>query len=98
MRAIEQCDPVEEGHLAQLLDLFANLHLYLNLHFRRLPVGATRLLVLPVTAYGAGPSLPPCAFLRFMALLPATEAFDLAWVAVHEDRQFYRSVGARDEW
>ena len=98
MRAIKQRDPVKEGHLTQLLDFLVNLHFYLNLHLRRFPVGATCLLVLPVTAYGAGPPLLPWALLRLMALLPTTEAFDLAWVAIHEDRHFYRSMHTRDEW
>ena len=33
-----------------------------------------------------------------MAPLPATEALDLAWVAIHEDRHFYRSVVTGNEW
>ena len=98
MRAIEQSDPVEEGHLTQFLDLLANLYLYLYLHLRRFSVGASCLLVLPVTTYGAGPSLLRLAFLRLMAPLPATEALDLAWVAIHEDRPFYRSMDTGNEW
>ena len=98
VRAIEQRDPVEEGHLTQFLDLLVNLYLNLYLHLSRFSVGASCLLVLPVTTYGAGPSLLLFAFLRLMAPLPATEALDLAWVAIHEDRHFYRSVGTGNEW
>ena len=100
MRAIEQGNPVEEGHLAQLLDFLANLYLYLYLYLYlgRSSVGAACLLVLPVTTYGTGPLLLPWALLRFMTPLPATEALDLAWMAVHKDRHFYRSMGAGNEW
>ena len=98
MRAIEQGDPVEEGHLAQLLDLLANLHLYLYLYLGGLSVGATCLFMFPVTTYGTGLLLLLWAFLRLMAPLPATEALDLAWVAIHEDRHFYWSVGTGNEW
>ena len=98
VRAIEQRDPVKEGHLAQLLDLFVDLYLNLYLYLGRFSVGATCLFMLPVTAYGAGPPLLSWAFLRLMTLLPATEALDLAWVAIHEDRHFYRSVGTKNEW
>ena len=96
--AIEQCDPVKEGHLSQLLDFLANLYLNLNLYLGRFSVGATCLLMLPVTAYGAGPLLLLWAFLRLMTPLPATEALDLVWVAIHEDWHFYRSVGTGNEW
>ena len=98
VRAVEQGDPVEEGHLTQFLDLLVNLYLYLYLHLRRSSVRATCLFVFLVTAYGAGPPLLLWAFLRLMALLPATEALDLAWIAVHEDRHFYRSMGTGNEW
>ena len=98
VRAIEQSDPVEEGHLTQFLDLLANLYLYLYLHLSRFSVGASCLLVLLVTTYGAGPSLLLFAVLRLMAPLPATEALDLAWVAIHKDRQFYRSAHTGNEW
>ena len=98
MRAIKQCDPVKEGHLAQLLDILANLYLYLYLYLGGPSVGATCLLMFPVTAYGTGLPFPLCAFMRLMAPLPATEALDLAWVAIHEDRHFYRSMVAGDEW
>ena len=100
MRAVEQGNPVEEGHLTQFLDLLVNLYLYLYLYLylRRFSVRATCLLVLPVTAYGAGPPLLLRAFLRLMALLPATEALDLTWVAIHKDRHFYRSVDMGNEW
>ena len=95
--AIEQRDPVEEGHLTQFLDLLAYLYLYPYLHPGRSSVGAACLLVLPVTTYGTGLLLPPCALLRFMAPLPAAEALDLAWVAIHEDRHFYRSMSTGNE-
>ena len=98
VRAIEQGYPVKEGHLTQLLDFLANLHLNLYLYLGRFTVGATCLLVLPVTTYGAGPPLLLRAFLRLMAPLPATEAFDLAGMTIHEDRQFYRSVSTGNEW
>ena len=98
VRAIEQGDPVKEGHLAQLLNLLANLYLYLYLHLGSFLEGATCLPMLPVATYGTGPLLLPWTLLRFMAPLPAAEALDLAWMAIHEDRHFYRSVGTRDEW
>ena len=98
VRAIEQGDPVKEGHLAQLLDILANLYLYFYLYLGRLSVGATCLLMFPVTTYGTGPPLLLRTFLRLMALLPATEALDLAWVAIHKDRHFYRSMGTWNEW
>ena len=98
MRAIEQGDPVEEGHLAQLLDIFANFNLDLYFDLGRSTIRAPCLLVLPVTTYGAGLLLPSRAFLRLMSPLPATEALDLARMAIHKDRPFYRSVSAGDEW
>ena len=94
MRAIKQCDSVEEGHLTQFLDFLANLYLYLG----GPAVGATCLFMFPVTTYGTGLLLLPWAFLRLMAPLPAMEALDLAWVAIHEDRHFYWSVGTGNEW
>ena len=98
MWAVEQGNPVEEGHLTQFLDFLVNLYLYLYLYLRKFPVRAACLLVLPVTAYGAGPPLLLRAFLRLMALLPATEALDLTRVAIHEDRHFYRSMDTGNEW
>ena len=98
MRAIKQGDPVEEGHLAQLLDLLADFDLDLYLDLGGSTVRTTCLLVLPVTTYGTGLLLLPRAFLRLVSPLPATEALDLARMAVHEDRHFYRSVSAGDEW
>ena len=98
MWAIEQCDSFEEGHLPQLLGFLANLYLNLYLYLGRFLVGATCLFMLPVAAYSAGPLLLPWAFLRLMTPLPATEALDLAWVAIHEDRHFYRSVGTGNKW
>ena len=92
VRAVEQGDPIKEGHLAQLLDLLANLYL------GGPSVGATCLLMFPVTTYGAGLPLLRWTFLRLMAPLPATEALDLAWVAIHEDRHFYWSMGTGNEW
>ena len=98
MRAIEQCDPVKEGHLTQFLDFLVNLYLYLYLHLGRFSVGATCLLMFPVTAYGTGPRLLLWALLCLMAPLPATEALDLAWVAIHKDWHFYQSVETENEW
>ena len=98
VRAIEQCDPVEKGHLTQFLDFLANLHLHLYLYLGGFAVRTTHLLVLPVATYGTGPPLLLWAFLCFMTLLPATEALDLTWVAVHEDRHFHWSVGTGNEW
>ena len=86
MRAIKQSDPVEEGHLAQLLDLLADFDLNLYFDLGRLTVRATCLLMLPVTTYGAGLLPLPWALLRLVSSLPAAEALDLAWVAIHEDR------------
>ena len=98
MRPIEQGDPVKEGHLAQLLNFLANLYLNLYLYLGGFSVGATCLLVFPVTTYGTGPLLLSWTFLRLMAPLPATEALDLAWMTIHEDRHFYRSMGTGNEW
>ena len=98
MRAIEQCDSVKEGHLTQFLDFLANLYLYFYLHPGGPSVRATHLLMFPVTTYGAGLLPLPWAVLRLMAPLPAMEALDLVWVAIHEDRHFYRSVGTGNEW
>ena len=95
MRAIEQSDPVEEGHLTQFLDFLTNLDLDLYFDLGRSTVRAAPLLVLLVTAYGARLS---SALLRFVPPLPAAEAFDLPRVAIHENRHFYRSVGAGSEW
>ena len=80
MRAIKQGDPVEEGHLAQLLDLLADFDL------GRSTVRTTCLLMLPVTTYGAGLLPLPWALLRLVSSLPAAEALDLARMAIHEDR------------
>ena len=98
VRAIEQGDPIEEGHLTQLFGLLADFDLNLDFDLGRSTVWATCLPMLPVTTYGAGLLLLSWALLRLVSSLPATEALDLAWVAVHEDREFYRSVGTRDEW
>ena len=49
VRAIEQSDPVEEGHLAQLLDLLADFDLNLYFDLGRSTVQTTCLLMLPVT-------------------------------------------------
>ena len=98
MRAIEQGDPVEEGHLAQLLDFFANFDLDLYLDLGRSAIRAPCLLVLPVTTYGAGLLLLSWAFLRLMSPLPATEALDLARMAIHKDRHFHWSVRTGNEW
>ena len=86
MRAIKQSDPVEEGHLAQLLNLLADLDLDLHFDLGRSTVWTTCLLVLPVTTYGAGLLPLPWAFLRLVSSLPAAEALDLARMAIHEDR------------
>ena len=96
MRAIEQGDSVEEGHLTQLLDFLANLNFDLHLDLGGSAVRATCLLMLPVATFGTG--LLSWALLRFVSPLPATEALDLAWVAIHEDRHFYRSVGTGNKW
>ena len=100
VQAIEQSDSVKEGHLAQLLDFLVNLYLYLYLYLYlgRFSVGATCLPMLPVATQFTGSCLPLWAFLRLMAPLPAMEALDLAWVALHEDRHFYRSMDAGNEW
>ena len=95
VRAIEQGDPIEEGHLTQLLDFLANLNLDLYFDLGRSTIRAAPLLVILVTAYGAGFS---SALLRFVPPLLAAETFDLPRVAIHKDRLLYRSVGAGDEW
>ena len=96
--AIKQRDSVKEGHLTQFLNVLANLYLYLYLYLGGPSVGATCLFMFPVTTYGTGLPFPPWAFQCLIAPLPATEALDLVWVAIHEDRHFYRSVGAGNEW
>ena len=83
VRAIEQRDPIKEGHPTQFLDLLADLYLYPYLHLSWFSVRATCLLMLPVPTYGTGPRLLLWAFLRLMAFLPATEALDLARMAIH---------------
>ena len=98
MRAIKQSDPVEEGHLAQLLDLLANFDLDLYFDLGRSTVQATRLFVLSVATYGAGLPFLLWAILRLVPSLPAAEALDLARMAVHENREFYRSVSTGSEW
>ena len=98
VRAIEQGDPVKEGHFSQLLDFLANLYLNLYLDLGRSSVGATCLLMLPVTTYGTGFLLPPWALLRLVSSLPAAEALDLAWMTIHENQHLYRSTDAGDEW
>ena len=95
MRAIEQSDSVKEGHLAQLLDVLTNFDLDLYFDLGRSAIRATPLLVFLVTTYGAR---PPSAFPRFVPPLLAVEAFDLPRVAIHEDRHFYRSMSAGNEW
>ena len=86
MRAIEQGDPVEEGHLAQFLDLLLDFDLDLYLDLGRSAVRTTCLFMLPVTTYGAGLLPLPRAFLCLVSSLPAAEALDLARMAIHEDR------------
>ena len=98
VRAIEQCDSVKEGHLTQFLDFLADLYLYLYLYLGGPSVGAACLLMFPVTTYGARLPLLRWTFLRLVAPLPATEALNLAWVAIHEDRHFCRSVDTGNEW
>ena len=98
VRAIEQRNSVKEGHLTQLLDILADFYLHLYLYLGGPSVGATCLLVFPVTTYSTGLSLLLQAFLRLVALLPTTEAFDLAWVTIHKDRHFYQSMVAGNEW
>ena len=98
MRAIEQGDPIKKGHLAEFFDLLADFDLDLYLDLGGSAVRAPCLLVRPVTTYGAGLLLLPRAFLRLVSPLPATEALDLARMAIHEDRSFYRSMSAGNEW
>ena len=98
VRAIEQGNFVKEGHLTQFLNVLTKLHLHLYLNFGGLTVGASCLLMLPVTTYGACLPLLLWAILRLMSPLPAAETFDLAQVAIHKDWHFYRSVDTRDEW
>ena len=95
--AIEQCNSIEEGHPTQILDLYSCLLLHFYLHLDRFAVGATRLLVLPISTDGALPRLLGFALMRLVPPLPAAEAPDLAWVTIHEDRHFYRSSGAWGE-
>ena len=49
VRAIKQGDSVEEGHLAQLLDLLADFDLNFDLDLGRSTVRTTCLFMLPVT-------------------------------------------------
>ena len=98
VRAIEQGDPVEEGHLTQFLDLLSGFNLDLYFDLGGSTIRTTCLFMLPVTTYGAGLLLPPRAFLCLVSPLLATETLDLARMAVHEDRPFYRSVNTGNEW
>ena len=50
VRAIEQSDPIEEGHLAQLLGLLQHLDFDLYLDLGRSAIRTPCLFVLPVTA------------------------------------------------
>ena len=86
VRAVQQGNPVEEGHLAQLLDLLADFDLDLHFDLGRSTIRTTCLFVLPITTYGAGLLPLPWALLRLVSSLPAAEALDLARMAVHEDR------------
>ena len=95
--AIEQCDPIEEGHLAHLLDLHSRLLLYFYLHLDRFTVGAPSLLVFPVPTKGALPRLLGFALMRFVPPLSTAEAPDLARVPIHEDWHFCWSSDAWDE-
>ena len=95
--AVEQCDPIEERHLTQLLDVYSHLFLYFYLNLNRFTVGAPSLLVLPVPTEGAFPRLFGFVLMRLMSPLPAAETPDLAQVTIHEDRHFCWSSGAWDE-
>ena len=88
MGAIEQRDPIEEGHLAQIPDLHSRLLLHFYLHLNRFVVGAPRLLVLPVPTKGALPRLLGLALMRLVSPLSTAEAPDLARVTIHEDWHF----------
>ena len=95
--AIEQRDPIEEGHLAHVLNLYSRLLLYFYLHLDRFMVGAPSLLVLLVPAKGTLPRLLGFALMRLMPPLSTAEAPDLAWVTIHEDWHFCRSSDTWDE-
>ena len=94
---IEQHNPIEEGHLAHVLDLHPRLFLHFYLNLDRFTVGAPGLLVLPVPAEGTFPWLPGFALLRLMSPLPTVETSDLAWVTIHEDRHLCWSSHTWDE-
>ena len=96
VQAIKQCNSVEEGHLPQLLNFLANFYINLHLDLGRLAVWAPCLLVLPVTTDCAHPPLLLWALLCIVPSLPAVEALDLVWVAVHKDQHFYWSMDAWD--
>ena len=95
--AIEQRDPIEEGHLTQILNFYSRffLHLYLNLD--RFAVGAPGLLMFPIPAEGTFPWLLGSALVRLMSPLPAAETPDLARVTIHEDWHFCWSSYTWDE-
>ena len=86
--AIEQRDPIEEGHLAHVLDLYSRLLLYFYLHLGRFTVGAPSLLMLPVPTKGTLPWPLGFALMRLVPPLSTAEAPDLAWVTIHEDWHF----------
>ena len=93
--AIKQRDPIEEGHLAHILDLHPHLLLHFYLYLDRFTVGAPSLLVLPVPAEGTLPRLLGSALMRLVPPLSTAEALDLAWVTIHEDWHF---CGSSDTW
>ena len=95
--AIEQRDPIEEGHLAHVLDLYSRLLLYFYLHLDRFVVGAPSFLVLPVPTKGTLPRLLGPALLHLVPPLSTAEAPDLAWVTIHEDWHFCWSLVTWDE-
>ena len=94
---IEQCDPIEEGHLAHILDLYPRLLLYFYLYLNRFMVGAPSLLVLSVPAEGTLPLPFGSALMRLVPPLSTAEALDLAWVTIHEDWHFCWSSDTWDE-
>ena len=95
--AIEQHDPIEEGHLAQVLNLHSHLLLYFYLHLDRFTVGAPSLLMLPVPTKGTLPRPLAFALMHLVPLLSTAEAPDLVWVTIHEDWHFCWSSDTWDE-
>ena len=91
MGPIEQRDPIEEGHLTRIPDVYSLLLLLLYRNLDRFAVWAPSLPVLPIPAERTFPRLSGFALIRLVPLPLAAEAPDLARVVIHEDGLLYWS-------